>query len=105
MIEKLTFLKGKTFDTLARDSKFTIEDVTPSGIFITVHSTGNDRQIFRKEIENAWEELLQNGMLFATQVLASGSRSSAYIVTILSKLPDVTYTLKPIRLEYKRRTK
>lgn len=100
MIDNLGWMKGETFSTLAQSKRFTIEDIRPSGISITVHETGKERNIFRKEIEDAWAVLIQNGMLYATQVLDSGSRSSAYIVTILSKLPGVTYTLSPIRLDY-----
>lgn len=101
MIEKLTWMEGETYSTLAQNKKFTVIDVNSNSIEIKVRGTENIRRISKKEIEIPWQRLLREGRLTRQQIFDMGSRSSAYIVTILAKIPGVTYKLNPIQLYYK----
>ena len=100
MIEELVWMKGKTFSTLAQNKKFTVEVFNKAGVIVQVHNTGKNRSISWKEIDEALELLQQQGSITQTQILAMGTRSSAYIVVFLSNLPGVSYKLNPIRLAF-----
>jgi len=100
MLERFKSMEGQTFLTLARGSKFEVLDVTQKDILIHVFSTDKERVLFQKEIETAWEALTRLGVLKQTEILAQGSRSSAYIAKLFSELPGVSYTLHPITMRY-----
>jgi len=91
-------LEGKTARTLDRGRPFAITKVLPTRVLITT-STGLPRTILRREIEEAWKHLKRQGTLTRAQVMASYSPfNPAYVVTILSRAPGVTHTLRPITL-------
>ncbi|MBA3072705.1 MAG: hypothetical protein FP831_03850 [Anaerolineae bacterium] len=100
MIEQLKRLEGKTLETLDQHKKFTILTIDHSGIYINVHSTQKDRQLFREQFIDSWDYLLKNGEMTAVHVLDQGCHSSAYVVAILAEIAGVTYTIRPIHLRY-----
>ena len=101
MIEKLVWLKGNTYSTLAQNKKFTILDVNPNAIIIRVHSTGRERRINRNELESAWRILVTKGIITSVEILNLPSRNSAFISSIFAQLGGVTYKTNPITLIYR----
>lgn len=98
MLERFKSMEGHIFTTLARGAKFEVLDVTQKDVLIHVFSTDNERVLFKKEIETAWEALERQGVLTQVEILDQGSRSSAYIAKLFSELPGVSCTLHPITL-------
>lgn len=97
-MEKFFGLKGKTLSTLARAKKFDVLQVDERKIRVAPQSTHVERPISKDSIEWAWNELWTKGELKQQEIFLSGSVNSAYIATLLTQLPGVTYKIKPVRL-------
>jgi len=67
-------------------------------IRVAPQSTHVERPISKDSIEWAWNELWTKGELKQQEIFLSGSVNSAYIATLLTQLPGVTYKIKPVRL-------
>jgi hypothetical protein len=95
--------QGHEFATLAQQRKFRIESVDDKKVVIRVYSTNNTREIPRKELEEAWNELKTRGELARTEIHDEISEANpAYIAAILASFENVIYESEPtIRLFYK----
>ncbi|NUM46393.1 MAG: N-6 DNA methylase, partial [Anaerolineales bacterium] len=99
--KKIIDLHREDFYTLDQRKPFRIDRVTKDAVEITT-STGEPRIIPREKLEAAWDKLERQGRLARTDIRDEISDfNPAYIAGILSRLPGVTYTLKPILLRYK----
>ncbi len=98
----ITQLKGKLLHTLDQNHPFDVVDVDSQAITIHVRSTDHTRAIPRKDIEAAYQYLLDNGELTAREINQRfAHRSSAFVSALLATLPGVKYKLEPIRLLYR----
>jgi hypothetical protein len=100
MLERFKSMEGQTFSTLANNKKFDVLQVLQEHILIHLHSTDSERVLFKREIDAAWEALVQRGVLTQTDIFSQGTVNSAYIATLFSKLPNVSYKLHPVTLIY-----
>ena len=92
---------GKELHTLHENNPFTVDEVRERQVKITVGTTENVRNIQRKEIEPAWEYLVEDGSVSRAEIRQQfSSFSPAYVAAILAALPGVTYKTEPIRLFY-----
>jgi hypothetical protein len=93
-------LVGRKLNTLDQHKPFHILRVTENTAEIET-STGNLRNISRKEIEMAWKILFQSGHLSRVEIQKHYSEfNPAFVAAILSVLPGVQTTSHPIRLIY-----
>jgi hypothetical protein len=96
---EIKYLKGQTLSTLDQHKPFTIVDVTDTTVIVRPLSTMRDRPISREGIEAAMNHLLTTGQLLRKEIDDQfAPRSSIYVATILSSLPEVQYSLDPMRL-------
>ena len=94
-------LEGLTLKTLGHHSAFDLLRVDPKKVVVYIHRSGRERAIRGAEIERAFQALVQERHISRIDIQARYSpRCPAYVAAILSRLPGVTYTLKPIRLWY-----
>ena len=92
-------LKGRTLRTLAQNKPFDILELSDHELIIRVGSSGRLRKIRRREIEGAYQELLQRGEISARDIQKRHApRNSAFVSAILAELPGVDHQVKPIRL-------
>jgi hypothetical protein len=101
MLAELVWMIGNTYSTIGRDHKFTVESIDDGGIEIVVHKNGNSRRIVKKEIDQAWNLLLQHGILEQKE-LAQSSQNSAYVIKFLSSFAGVKIKRKPVALIYQK---
>ncbi len=95
----LCHIEGKTLKTLDLQRPFTILRVTPKRVVVRVEARGRERPIRFAEIEGAFLALIREGHISRVDIEARFSpRNPAYVAAILSRLPDVTYTRRPIVL-------
>lgn len=100
--DELKTLEGKTLRTLDRGAKFKILVVTNHGLIVKPLSTGKERLVPRTEIDGAYEELLANKEITRTIIESKYSpRNPVYVAAILSELPGVWHTIRPIHLMMK----
>ena len=98
---EISDMEGRCLKTLDRGFKFDMVKVTPSSIIVRPHRTNKERLIPRVEIEGAWKELVAWGHISRTQIEARHApRNPVYVAAILSELPGVRYTIKPIVVYY-----
>jgi len=101
-MDVLNFLKqheGETFKTLDRKKPFLMKKVDSSGITIFIQSTKKERFISRSEIEGAYNDLWLSGEVTRGEIRHKHSEANpAYVAAMLSRLPNVTHQLRPIRL-------
>ena len=96
---EIKYLKGQTLTTLDQHKPFTVVDVTETTVVIRPLSTKKDRPISREGIEAAMNHLLTTGQLEPKEIDEQfAPRSSIYVAAILSTLPEVKYSINPIRL-------
>ncbi len=98
LLNHLIHLKGEVFSTLGNDKKFKIIDIDTKAVYVVPESTGNLRPIPMREFVNAWKYLMTHKQIYQGQIFELGGRNSAYVATILSTLPGVTFKKKPVRL-------
>jgi hypothetical protein len=97
--EQIDYLSGQSLKTLERHKPFEVTEVTPEDIQIFVYSNLKKRRIKRLEIEGAWEELREEGLISSSDIRQRHSKNnSTYVAAILASLPGVTHQIKPIRL-------
>ncbi|MBC8446827.1 MAG: Eco57I restriction-modification methylase domain-containing protein [Chloroflexi bacterium] len=98
MIEELV---GQELRTLQEDNPFTVDEVRERQVKIMVGTTGNRRTIQRKEIEPAWEHLVEERAISRAEIRRQFSDfNPAYVAAILAALPGVTHSTEPIQLFY-----
>jgi len=94
-------LQGKTLKTLDRNNPFDIVDVGARKLIVKPHVRGIERGIRRQAIEGAFKELVMRGEITRADIRCRHSNfNPAYVAAILASLPNVTFSLKPIRLYY-----
>lgn len=99
--KELMKLVGQELHTLHENNPFTMDEVRERQVKITVGTTGNRRTIQRKELEPAWEHLVEEGSISRTEIHAQFSDfNPAYVTAIFAVLPGVTHRTKPLRLFY-----
>ena len=92
-------LQGKTLATLDRRREFKVIQVLPSQIVIET-STGAPRNIPWNNVQQSWAELEKNGEITRTDIMRLYSPfNPAYVAAILSKLPNVSHSIRPIVLK------
>lgn len=98
----LARLEGQTLKTLDRGQPFQILRVSDTALIVRT-STGKNRRIPRKQIEDAWGQLAATGSLTRQEIRENFAEfNPAYVAALLSNLPGVITELKPIRLRLKR---
>ena len=96
---EIKYLKGQTLQTLDQHKPFTVVDVNETTVIVRPLSTKRDRPISREGIEAAMKHLLTTGQLEPKEIDEQfAPRSSIYVAAILSTLPEVKYSINPIRL-------
>jgi hypothetical protein len=97
-------LKGQRLKTLARGESFEVVAVQDQAVIIRVLSTDNKRRVSRDEIESAFDELTARGEVLLTDIRKNrhSEANPTYVSAILASLPEVTHSVRPIRLRYKR---
>jgi hypothetical protein len=94
-------LIGKQLHTLDQKSPFVVIHVDDTTTVINT-STGTEWKIDNYRIKNAWEELINSGILSRTEIQTKFSEfNPAYIAAILSEFPGVIYSEKPIILKFR----
>lgn len=92
-------LNGNILRTLDRHNPFEIIAVTESTVIIRLKSTGNERPISRKGLEEAYRHLMVTGRLTCEEIDQKYTpRNPVYTAAILAEMPGVQYKLNPIRL-------
>jgi hypothetical protein len=92
-------LQGKNLATLDRRQKFKVMQVLPSQIIIET-STGASRNIPWNNVQQSWIELEKNGEITRTDIMRLYSPfNPAYVAAILSNLPNVSHSVRPIVLK------
>jgi hypothetical protein len=93
-------LEEQELHTLDENKPFQIKHVRENSIEI-ITSTGEPRSVRRKEIENAWETLIEYGRITRSQIQYHFSKfNPAFIAAILAEMPGVEYQISPIRLYF-----
>lgn len=96
---EISALKGRILRTLDRQKRFEVLEVDSNQIVILPASTKIQRPIRREGIENAYRRLMVTGQLSIKELEEEFTpRSQVYTATILSILPNVHHSLRPIRL-------
>ena len=101
LLAELRKLKGKTLQTLDRKSPFEIIEVTGDGVQICT-STGNERLVPWRSLEQAYAHLEKHGRLTRKQIgeLGYSEYNRAYVAALLANLPGITFKIKPITLQF-----
>lgn len=94
-IRKLT---GRRLHTLSQRQPFEVADVTNQYIVIRPTATGLDRQIPRECIEEAWTELQRERRIGLRELRKHNDFNPSYLAAVLSELPGVGHTSRPILL-------
>lgn len=86
-------LQGRKLHTLSQNKAFDVRSVTAEGVRVFVHESGKERRIPISEIQPAWDYLQKHGVLTLLDVRQKGFSevSPAYVVSILTALPDVSH--------------
>jgi hypothetical protein len=97
------WLRGKTLNTLGTSRPFTVKSVDETSLVIVPRSSGKERTITRSEIESAFNELwISRELTLKTVGDQHSDANPSYIVALLAQLPAVDFSVKPIRLFWKR---
>ena len=97
--KEITNLKGQTLKTLDRRMEFEVQVVSESSIIVLPHSTGKPRPIMRIGFESAWQRLVSKGRITPIEIENEfSSNNSAYVAALLSSLPGVVFSIRPIEL-------
>jgi hypothetical protein len=92
-------LKGQTLRTLDQHKPFDVVDVSDHAVIVCPHKNEIERQIPQKTIEDAYRRLIVDGEITRTEISSEFSEfNPAYVVAILAALPNVKYSIRPIRL-------
>ena len=95
----MRWLQGKTLHTLARQAPFTVRSVEDDKLTVMIHSSKFERIITRSEIESAFNELWVSKEMTRSAIEDLHSEANTtYVVALLAELPQVRYTLSPIKL-------
>lgn len=96
---KIKKLQGKTLITLDRRREFKVIEVLRCQIVIET-STGTPRNIPWNNVQQSWAELEKNGEITRTDIMRLYSPfNPAYVAAILSNLPNVSHSVRPIVLK------
>jgi len=95
--DSLHALEGATVSTLDEEQPFLVEKVSSEGIAIFT-STGEHQVIPRSQIEAVWQHLVRTETMSLSEVAQYSPHYAAYVAAILSRMPEVSYTLDPITL-------
>jgi len=95
----LAGIKGTPCHTLDQRHPFTMVELTGTQVVVRVDRTGKLRPIPRGHFEEAWRRLVQLGQLSRNEIHDEISRfNPAYVASLLTKVPGVSYRLSPIVL-------
>ncbi len=99
--QELYSLEGQTIKTLDFHRAFNVVSVEPKKVVVMIQRSGKKRSIPTGEIERAFQALVCEGHLSRVAIQERFSpRCPAYVAAILSRLPGVSFTLRPVRLWY-----
>ncbi len=92
-------LEGQTIKTLDQQRHFEVVRVEPKKVIVRVGSSGKEWPIRADIFEKAFQALVAEGHLSRCDMeVRFCKRGPAYPTAILSHLPEVTFTLRPITL-------
>lgn len=92
--------QGKDFFTLARNCRFTVQQITEDGLLARV--AGKRCVIPRTDLECLWKRLMNGETVARSEMDEDGIRNTSQLTTLISKLPGVHVELYPIRLSLRR---
>jgi RNA-directed DNA polymerase len=90
--------QGKTFASLAQKRPFTVVKVDRQGAHILVG--GNPYLISQDILSRLWDQLKTNRSIARSELEKQGYQNTSQIVTLLSELPGVNTTLRPIKIYF-----
>ena len=90
--------EGKLFHTLARKRPFIISRVDSNGLQAVVG--GKRNLIARDTFIKLWDRLTRDKKISRAELEQEGIQSTSQIVTLISELPGVNTTLRPITLYF-----
>jgi len=97
-------LEGRILHTLYQENPFEVVLVETNSIRIRPNVNNVERTIRRNEIEGAYEELISRGEITRQVIrLQHSDFNPAYVAAIIAALPDMEYTINPIRIYCNRR--
>ena len=92
-------LSVKTIETLDRGNSFDVVVILEQSLIVRPHSSGKERIIARNEVDGSYRELIVRGEITRSDIQERYSpRNPAYVAALLESLPNIKYSLKPIRL-------
>lgn len=90
--------QGKTFASLAQKRPFTVVKVDRQGAHILVG--GNPYLISQDILSRLWDQLKTNRIITRSELEQQGIQNTSQIVALLSELPGVNTTLRPIKIHF-----
>jgi len=97
--EEVKKIQGTTLKTLRHNKPFDVVEVDSKSVVVKPHVSGKERKISMQDIEEAFKELKKRGKITRVAIMSRYSAfNPAYVAAILAKLPNVTFSKKPIQL-------
>ena len=102
LLTEVKKLEGRSLLTLDRRRKFTVKEVLDTKVVIET-STDKSRVIPWDSIQESWEQLERIGEITRIEIRKFYSNfNPAYVAVILASVPEVSHSIRPITLRFRK---